>query len=308
MNDRVDIERLLSRFNITTKRHGGELHALCPAHEDRSPSWSINAHTGVHHCFSCGFGGNVAKLVIRLLNAEQLGWLHRDAWEWLRTQGLLADNDEIGLSVELFLSDTRPGRMIIPSSVKFDSIGNWPTPARKYIEERQLRGWQIRRWGIGYAVDGRLANRVVFPVRSSAGKLLSYSARTFVGAQPRYLTPSENESPDESALFGEQHWPPVGRRDRIIVVEGAIKALAVERAAGGFVAGLLGATQAKNPRVASKLATFREAIVLTDSDHAGESAALTLVSALARYVQVRRSSTDRPVDEADDDNIRQAVA
>jgi len=308
MNDRVDIDRLLRRFRVDAKRQGAELHALCPAHEDRSPSWSINVHTGAHHCFSCGWGGGVAKLVIRLLDAEKLSWTQRDAWEWLRTQGLLADTDELGLSVELYLADTRKRAMRLPANVRVEPVSTWPTPARRYIEQRQVHGWQLRRWSIGYCVDGRLANRIVFPVFASSGRLLSYSARTFVDAEPRYLTPHESESPDEAALFGEQHWPLHGQRDRVVVVEGAIKALAVERAASGYVAGLLGATQARNPRVAAKLATFSEVVVLTDSDAAGEAAATTLVASLARHARVRRATTPVPVDDAADGALRAAVA
>ena len=56
-NQQVDVQRLLERLKLDTKRDGSELVAKCPAHEDRKPSWSINANSGQHHCFSCGWGG-----------------------------------------------------------------------------------------------------------------------------------------------------------------------------------------------------------------------------------------------------------
>lgn len=54
---------------IETTSYGDEVYAHCPGHygmlgrEDRSASWSVNADSGMHNCFSCGFGGNLATLV-----------------------------------------------------------------------------------------------------------------------------------------------------------------------------------------------------------------------------------------------------
>jgi len=48
---------------------GWEVQASCPGHvertghEDRNPSWYINADTGAHICFSCGFKGNFYSLL-----------------------------------------------------------------------------------------------------------------------------------------------------------------------------------------------------------------------------------------------------
>ena len=49
--------------------NGDEIKAHCPAHLERkgkadsNPSWSINADTGAHNCFSCLFRGNLYTLV-----------------------------------------------------------------------------------------------------------------------------------------------------------------------------------------------------------------------------------------------------
>ena len=41
---------------------GGELIGLCPAHEDKTPSFSFNPSKDVCHCFSCGFKGDIITL------------------------------------------------------------------------------------------------------------------------------------------------------------------------------------------------------------------------------------------------------
>jgi DNA primase len=307
---KADVGKVLAKLGIAYRQQGNELHALCPAHEDRKPSWSINVATGQHHCFSCGWGGGIATLVQRVRGLEGLIWNTGDAWDWMRANGLLLGDGERSLDLELTLRmpSTRP--FVLPTLIGAGQLTLWPTPAVRYAHERRIPGWQIKRYGIGVAIDGRLANRVVFPVRDSQGNEISYSARSFVGAQPRYLTPQETENPKQGALFGEQYWPAPGSRTRIVVVEGAIKALAVERAAGCAVAGILGASQAKHPIVAAKLATFREVTVLLDNDEAGETNAETLLGALRRHTTVKRARMPGKLaaDDATPTDVMRALA
>ena len=65
-----DMESVLDRLGIEIiSITGDEIKAHCPAHLERkgkldsNPSWSINADTGAHNCFSCHFRGNVHTLV-----------------------------------------------------------------------------------------------------------------------------------------------------------------------------------------------------------------------------------------------------
>lgn len=312
MREAPDVPRLLERFKIEARRDGDELLARCPAHVDSKPSWSIHATTGRHHCFACGFGGTAASLVIHMLDVGRLGWTNGDAWRWLREHGLLIGAGAPGLDVELYLRpQERSATFILPASVRVGvPLSGWPTPAVRYLARREIPGWQVRRWGIGFAIDGRLGGRIVFPVRSREGRLLSYSARTFVGSPVRYLTPDADENPDRAALFGEEAWPAPVERRRVVVVEGAIKALAVERAASGVhLAGVLGATQASNPRVVAKLATFPEVVILLDADRAGEAAAEQLYGALARHVRASvRRMPNAPVDDAPVGEVREVLA
>lgn len=307
---KADIAKVLTKLGIAYRQQGIELHALCPAHVDRKPSWSINVHTGQHHCFSCGWGGGVAALVTRALGTDSLMWNGRDAWDWMRTNGLLVGDGELNMDVQLTL--TRPERrpFIMPTVIGAGQLTLWPTPAARYVQQRGILGWQIKRWNVGVVVDGRLSGRIVFPVCDARATPISYSARTFTGAQPRYLTPHESERPDHAALFGEQFWPQHGQRDRLVVVEGAIKALAVERAVGWNVAGILGATQVRQPLIAAKLTTFREVIVLLDNDLAGDENADTLVASLMRHTNVRRARMPGKLaaDDAPQSDLQRALA
>lgn len=87
----MEIEGLLKELGIEYKIMEDEAFARCPSHfPDRHPSWSVNLKTGVHHCFSCGYGGNLASLVATVLHLsypqavlwvnERVGWARVNRW------------------------------------------------------------------------------------------------------------------------------------------------------------------------------------------------------------------------------------
>lgn len=69
----LDIVDILADAGVRQIKEGEkEISALCPMHkervgrEDSHASWSINRHTYVHHCFSCGYSGTLVGLLIDL--------------------------------------------------------------------------------------------------------------------------------------------------------------------------------------------------------------------------------------------------
>ncbi|MBC8229846.1 hypothetical protein H8E77_09890 [bacterium] len=64
----MDTIEILRRFEIELEREhfnraGDELMALCPFHEEKKPSFSLNIEKGVFHCFGCGESGNIYHLI-----------------------------------------------------------------------------------------------------------------------------------------------------------------------------------------------------------------------------------------------------
>lgn len=78
----ADVAGALDELGIDYVIRGDEAVGLCPdpKHTDRSPSWSCNLLNGMHHCFSCGFGGSFVKLV-----AITRGTRYDDATLWIKT-------------------------------------------------------------------------------------------------------------------------------------------------------------------------------------------------------------------------------
>lgn len=65
----MDVVPVLLELGLQgVRQRGDEITALCPMHErnlgrpDRHASWGINASTGLHQCFSCGYKGTITSL------------------------------------------------------------------------------------------------------------------------------------------------------------------------------------------------------------------------------------------------------
>lgn len=87
---RIDVDRLRAEIDlvevvgryVTLKKNGREWHGLCPFHDERSPSFTVNPAKGFVHCFGCGAHHDVIGFVMRRCDlefreaCEQLG--HRE--------------------------------------------------------------------------------------------------------------------------------------------------------------------------------------------------------------------------------------
>lgn len=63
----VNIADFIGQY-VQLKKAGKNLFGLCPFHEERTPSFSVNEQKQIFHCFSCGRGGNVFSFIMDLEN------------------------------------------------------------------------------------------------------------------------------------------------------------------------------------------------------------------------------------------------
>ena len=69
--DTADIVDVVSDY-VTLKRAGASYKGLCPFHDDKTPSFSVNPARGICKCFACGKGGNAVGFIMEI---EQLTWV-----------------------------------------------------------------------------------------------------------------------------------------------------------------------------------------------------------------------------------------
>jgi hypothetical protein len=61
----ADIAEAIQTLGVPLDRRGREWWGLCPFHQERSPSFAVNAEKGVWHCHGCQQGGDLVGFVMR---------------------------------------------------------------------------------------------------------------------------------------------------------------------------------------------------------------------------------------------------
>lgn len=73
----ADIVEVISEF-VTLRKAGSNWKALCPFHNEKTPSFMVSPTKGIFKCFSCGKAGNVAHFLMeheQMTFPEALRWL-----------------------------------------------------------------------------------------------------------------------------------------------------------------------------------------------------------------------------------------
>lgn len=320
MFPQIDIETFLRNIGLVARYIPGARKwvASCPNPDHRGDtskdrwdqwifrqgviaSWSINDRPGErghgsHHCHSCKFGGGPWELAAMVWGCtlEEAGkrigelFYHPTSLEIPRVTVRVPREKKV---FEL------PSGVVIPGPG-----GRWFGPALRYLESRGITREQADRWGLGYAVRGRLVNRVIFPVYTE-GELRTYSARAIAPGMKRYDAGLEKlGAQPKRALFGE---PLFDRSIGIVTVaEGCPSTLALERAGAPNPAGMLGSYL--TPDRARMLSTFPAVLIATDPDAAGEKVAQWL-DVLSRRAKVRRISLELAPDDTPQAELEKKV-
>jgi len=66
LKDKVDIVDLFYEFGVKLKQKGKSFIGLCPWHDDKNPSLSVDKEKGLYNCFGCGESGDVFSLVEKM--------------------------------------------------------------------------------------------------------------------------------------------------------------------------------------------------------------------------------------------------
>ncbi len=299
-----DIVEVITSY-LPLKRSGSSWKALCPFHDEKTPSFHVNAVRQFFHCFGCGKKGDVFTFIrerervgfpeaVRML-ADRAGIrlefdaateaAHRRKQELFDIQAWAA-----GHYRRLFLEAPEAAgareyvrtRGISDASAEAFGLGFAPPAWDGLIQEAARRGTSletlvesglaIRNEERGSFYD-RFRGRLMFPIDDPRGRVIGFGARTLDGSEPKYLN-----SP-ESPLFSKGRNVYGLRRvreaapalDRILIMEGYTDVIMAAQCGVEGATATLGTALTKDHL--TLLRRYARTLVLVyDGDEAGQKA------------------------------------
>jgi DNA primase len=266
---RADIVEVVGA-HVRLKRAGRNFTGLCPFHNEKTPSFTVNLERGFFHCFGCGAGGTVFDFVMRL---------ERETFP--EAMQSLAKRYGITLPERTARNGGTPGgpRVAEGERASFESTNQlaaefyahvlWNTSdgelARDYLKTRGITLATAQAFLIGFAPhrpanlvsilqkrgllepaiklglakrdDGGACHdmfraRLMFPIRDPQGHVIAFGGRVLDNRLPKYINSAESPFYSKArALYGlHEARQAIGKTDRAIVVEGYIDVVALWQA------------------------------------------------------------------------------
>lgn len=300
-----DIVEVVSSYVDLDKKSSHNLFGLCPFHTEKTPSFSVTPLKQIYYCFGCHKGGNVISFIqeiehlnfpeaihflakrsgIEIKEDEDERWQHKREEQNLIYQALL---EAAGYFHKTLVSDAGEA-------------------ARSYLTCRGTTINDWRKFGLGYApnqwealyrhlsargvTDTAMSkaglitrssrdtwidffrDRVIFPIIDLSGNVLGFGGRALQDRGAKYInTPETAVFHKGSYLFALPQALKV-RSDQLIIVEGYMDVIMLSKAGFENVVAPLGtALTLRQARLVQRHS--KEALLLFDSDSAGEKAAM----------------------------------
>jgi DNA primase len=315
------------------RKAGARYVGRCPFHEERTPSFSVNAVDKLYYCFGCGAKGDLITFV---RETEQLDFA--GAIEWL------ADRFNVQIEYEETSpeQDARRRRRerlleVLEAAASFYERYLWDSQAgslaRDYLAGRGLGEEVCRQYRLGLAPGGStltrkalergftrdellaagLGNRrgndyffgrLLFPLADARGRVLGFQARKLREDDPlkaKYVNSPEGELFRKGdVLYGlDRARAAIAKQERAVVVEGNTDVLALSQAGIEPVVASMGT--ALTERQLKELSRLTNRVWLCfDGDAAGETATLRgMELAAAQGLDVRVVALPAGFDPAD---------
>ena len=305
LKDRVGLADLIGR-RVKLKRQGREWSGLCPFHDEKTPSFTVNESKGFYHCFGCGAHGSAIDFVMGTEGAS-----FPDAVERLSASvGMVppAPDPEAGRRRD---AAERLGDVLEQATAWFQQklAGDAGAAARSYLQGRGLDQETIERFRLGYAPgggdrlkaallarghaadalegaglvrrpdDGResydfFRDRVIFPIADRRGRVIAFGGRALGEARAKYLNSPESPLFDKGrTLYNLASAREAAHRaGTIVVAEGYMDVIALHRAGVTHAVAPLG-TALTEGQLAELWRLAPEPVLCFDGDAAGARAA-----------------------------------
>ncbi|HEU4470761.1 MAG TPA: DNA primase [Flavisolibacter sp.] len=321
---RIDILDVVGSY-VRLKRRGANYLGLCPFHNEKTPSFTVSPSKEIFKCFGCGKSGNTISF---LMEHDKLSYV--EALRWLAARYNIEVEETESSPEQKLQQQTAESLYIINQfAQQFYAQTLFETEAGQdiglsYLKERGFSEETIRKFGLGYAPEGKdtlarkalaghynaellqkaglvvnrneqlvdnYRDRVIFPVHNPGGKVIGFGARLIKANDraPKYINTPENELYVKSKILYGTYFArqAIDRADECLLVEGYTDVISLHQA-GIENAVASGGTSLTQDQLRLIKKYTKNLTIIYDGDTAGIKAALRgLDMALAESLNVK---------------------
>ncbi len=208
---------------VKLKARGHEFQGLCPFHNEKSPSFTVNDLKGFYHCFGCAEHGDIISFVMKTEGLD-----YKDAVVKLA--------EDFGIFIPLVKVDFAKENQLERDYLILEKIcqffeknlhGENGFEAREYLKKRNLNSAIAKKFRLGFAPNSydllinflvnegfenneisktgiigknergnlysKFRNRVIFPITDKKNRVIAFGGRTIGDEMPKYLNSAETE-------------------------------------------------------------------------------------------------------------------
>ncbi len=299
----TDIVKLISE-HTQLKRVGRRWSGLCPFHNEKTPSFSVNSEEGLYHCFGCKKSGDAISFVRELQMLDFPGAIEHLA----RLANITLRYTDANEGAVRNRRKELMGKVAQAADIYHEYLLTSPDAgaARGYLRQRGFDGDMVRQYKVGYAPDawdylsrrlklsntdladsglGKMnsrnkqmdwqRNRIVFPVYDERGDAVGFGGRILPGGDgAKYINSQECAVYSKSRVLYGLNWA----KEHIVSTNTAVICEGYTDVTGFARAGVLSAVATCGTALTDDhlklLKRFTNKIVLAfDADDAGKAAA-----------------------------------
>lgn len=281
----VNFLDILEAEGVPFKKNGREAVTLCPWHNDKRPSLTINPSRNFCFCFVCQIGQDNIGFLKEYLSLSFSETILRIASK--HNIEVVYDNiDPEEAAREAAKRHQIKQKLTAEQTLYRNNLrSEIGQPARDYIDARKIEPQTSKLFGLGLSVAGFFKDRLTIPIHDHIGNIVGFTGRSLADElKPKYKNSSSSDTFDKSAIVFNEHRAAraIRENDSVIFVEGHLDVISMYQAGHKNVVAMQG-TAAPSLSILNRLTRLtKRFIVCYDGDHGGKKAADAFISVAGR--------------------------